>query len=53
MLARSVRITNPTGLHARPAIKLAQLAAGFKADVRLRVKAGRVRQAPDRPQAHG
>ncbi|MGI9304962.1 MAG: phosphoenolpyruvate--protein phosphotransferase [Gammaproteobacteria bacterium] len=33
----SVRITNPTGLHARPAVKLAQLAAGFKADVRVRV----------------
>ena len=38
MLERNVCITNPTGLHARPAIKLAQLAAGFKADVRLRVK---------------
>lgn len=33
----SIRITNPTGLHARPAVKLAQLAAGFKADVRVRV----------------
>lgn len=33
----SVRITNPTGLHARPAVKLAQLAAGFKADVQVRI----------------
>ncbi|MFO1350589.1 MAG: HPr family phosphocarrier protein [Gammaproteobacteria bacterium] len=34
------RITNPTGLHARPAVKLAQLAARFKADVRLRIDDG-------------
>ena len=33
----SVRITNPTGLHARPAVKLAQLAASFDAEVRVRV----------------
>jgi len=33
----TVRITNPTGLHARPAVKLAQLAASFDADVRVRV----------------
>ncbi|MEZ5589764.1 MAG: HPr family phosphocarrier protein [Gammaproteobacteria bacterium] len=32
-----LRITNPTGLHARPAVKLAQLAARFKAEVWLRV----------------
>ena len=32
-----VVITNPTGLHARPAVKLAQLAAGFEADVQVRV----------------
>ena len=31
-----VVITNPTGLHARPAVKLAQLAAGFDADVEIR-----------------
>ena len=29
-------ITNPTGLHARPAVKLARLAAGFDADVEIR-----------------
>ncbi len=33
----SVRITNPTGLHARPAVKLAQMAAGFDAEVRVRI----------------
>ncbi len=32
-----VVITNPTGLHARPAVKLAQLAAGFDAEVQVRV----------------
>ena len=31
-----VVITNPTGLHARPAVKLAQLAAGFDATVEIR-----------------
>ena len=31
-----VVITNPTGLHARPAVKLAQLAAGFDANVEVR-----------------
>ena len=36
-IERSIRITNPTGLHARPAVKLAQLAASFNADVQLRV----------------
>lgn len=36
----SVRITNPTGLHARPAVKLAQLAAGFDADVSLKLDDG-------------
>lgn len=36
-VAASVRITNPTGLHARPAVKLAQLAASFDAEVRVRV----------------
>ena len=29
-------ITNPTGLHARPAVKLARLAAGFDADIEIR-----------------
>lgn len=32
----SVRITNCTGLHARPAVKFAQLAAAFKANVQVR-----------------
>ena len=32
-----VVITHPTGLHARPAVKLTKLAKGFAADVRLRV----------------
>ena len=36
-LEAQLRITNPTGLHARPAVKLAQLAARFKAEVWLRV----------------
>ena len=31
-----VVITNPTGLHARPAVKLAQLAAGFDATIEVR-----------------
>ena len=31
-----VVITNPTGLHARPAVKLAQLAAGFDANIEIR-----------------
>lgn len=31
-----VVITNPTGLHARPAVKLAQLAAEFDADIEVR-----------------
>ena len=33
-----VVITNPTGLHARPAVKLARLAAGF--DAKIEVRAG-------------
>ena len=32
-----VVITNPTGLHARPAVKFSQLAAGFDADVQVRL----------------
>ena len=31
-----VVITNPTGLHARPAVKLARLAAGFDAHIEIR-----------------
>ena len=31
-----VVITNPTGLHARPAVKLARLAAGFDANIEVR-----------------
>ena len=31
-----VVITNPTGLHARPAVKLARLAAAFDADIEVR-----------------
>ena len=31
-----VVITNPTGLHARPAVKLSQLAAGFDANIEVR-----------------
>ncbi|MFO1068416.1 MAG: HPr family phosphocarrier protein [Geminicoccaceae bacterium] len=31
-----VTIAHPTGLHARPAVKLTRLAKGFKADVWLR-----------------
>jgi phosphoenolpyruvate-protein phosphotransferase (PTS system enzyme I) len=36
----SVIITNPTGLHARPAVKLAQLASSFNASVQLRIDDG-------------
>ena len=31
-----VVITNPTGLHARPAVKIAQIAAGFDANIEIR-----------------
>jgi phosphoenolpyruvate-protein phosphotransferase (PTS system enzyme I) len=40
MKETSVIITNPTGLHARPAVKLAQLASGFNANVQLRLDDG-------------
>ncbi len=36
MVRRDVTIINKLGLHARAAAKLVTLAAGFKADVRLR-----------------
>jgi len=32
----TVTITHPTGLHARPAVKLTKLAKTFPADIRLR-----------------
>ncbi len=32
-----VVITNPTGLHARPAVRMAQLAAGFEAEIEVRL----------------
>ena len=39
MTARaSVRVTHPTGLHARPAVKLTKMAKGFAAEVRLRAR---------------
>lgn len=34
---QSIRITNPSGLHARPAVKLTQLVAAFNATIQLRV----------------
>jgi phosphotransferase system enzyme I (PtsI) len=37
VLSGEVVITNPTGLHARPAVKLTKLAKSFAAAVRLRV----------------
>lgn len=37
VISREVVITNPTGLHARPAVKLTKLAKSFAASVRLRV----------------
>jgi phosphotransferase system enzyme I (PtsI) len=37
VISREVVITNPTGLHARPAVKLTKLAKSFAAAVRLRV----------------
>lgn len=40
MKEASIIITNPTGLHARPAVKLAQLASGFSANVQLRLENG-------------
>ena len=37
MTARAaVRVTHPTGLHARPAVRLTKMAKGFAAEVRLR-----------------
>jgi phosphocarrier protein len=35
-----VRITHPTGLHARPAVKLTKLAKTFPAAIRLRAGPG-------------
>lgn len=32
-----VQVTHPIGLHARPSVKLTQLAKSFGADIRLRV----------------
>ena len=37
VICGEVVITNPTGLHARPAVKLTKLAKSFAAVVRLRV----------------
>jgi phosphoenolpyruvate-protein phosphotransferase (PTS system enzyme I) len=37
VISQEVVITNPTGLHARPAVKLTKLAKSFTAVVRLRV----------------
>jgi phosphotransferase system enzyme I (PtsI) len=37
LLTGAAVITNPTGLHARPAVKLTKLAKGFEAQLRLRV----------------
>jgi phosphocarrier protein HPr len=36
MAATSVTVTHPTGLHARPAVKLTKLAKTFPATIRLR-----------------
>jgi len=38
VVSRTVRVPNPTGLHARPAAVLATLARPFNADVRLRLR---------------
>jgi phosphoenolpyruvate-protein phosphotransferase len=38
VVSKPVRISNPTGLHARPAAVLATLARPFDADVRLRLR---------------
>lgn len=35
-----VTVTNPTGLHARPAVKFTQIARGFDAQLRLRAEEG-------------
>ncbi|HYR18442.1 MAG TPA: HPr family phosphocarrier protein, partial [Myxococcales bacterium] len=37
ILTGAALITNPTGLHARPAVKLTKLAKSFEAQLRLRV----------------
>jgi phosphotransferase system enzyme I (PtsI) len=37
LVAGAALITNPTGLHARPAVKLTKLAKSFEAQLRLRV----------------
>ncbi len=35
-IAGKVLVTNPTGLHARPAVKLTKLAKSFAADLKVR-----------------
>jgi phosphotransferase system HPr (HPr) family protein len=40
MVEKEVELKNPMGLHARPAVKFVQKAAGFVSDIRL-VKNGR------------
>ncbi len=35
MTEREALITNPLGLHARPAAQLVRIAAGFRSDIRL------------------
>lgn len=35
MLSRKVKVKNRTGLHARPAAKMAEIAEGFEAEVKL------------------
>ena len=40
MVEKEVELKNPMGLHARPAVKFVQKAAGFASDIRL-VKNGR------------
>jgi phosphocarrier protein len=38
-VAAKVLVTNPTGLHARPAVKLTKLAKSFVAELRVRPEA--------------
>lgn len=42
MIRQTITITNPTGLHMRPAAVFAQEMAKFKCDVHLRYKGSRV-----------
>lgn len=41
MHSRQVQITNPMGVHARPAARIAGCARGFESEIHLRISDGR------------